>query len=111
AALELCWRATRSVDMVVQALPTTPEPYFVFLNLLIGKKEAAPADAVWSKLVSFTHQFPVQNAFPYLDYLIQNRRGDKAMQVWNHQTRASSSTLRFSQILVIGSLFTPRPKT
>jgi tetratricopeptide (TPR) repeat protein len=85
AALDLCWRATHSVSQVVnQALPTQPAPYFVFLTILTTRNEMASANELWHALAARNLRFPVENAFPYFDYLIANRQIDQAEEVWGY---------------------------
>src|SRR5258708_8437914 len=50
-ALKVCWHATQNVStMLANAVPSVPEPYFAFLNLLTVEGETAPAEAWWPRL-------------------------------------------------------------
>ncbi|HKW27243.1 MAG TPA: hypothetical protein VJN48_15770, partial [Terriglobales bacterium] len=83
AALSLCWRATRDVNiMLTQAVPPQPAPYFALLNLLTTQGLTAPAEAVWNHLASLGQPFPARDAFPFVDYLIGKHEISAAVQVW-----------------------------
>lgn len=83
AALHLCWRATRNVEvMLAEAVPAEPATYFAFLNLLTSEDQTVPAEAVWNRLVSLGQRFPASDAFPFFDYLIEKRQTAAAVQVW-----------------------------
>ena len=83
AALDLCWRATKNVSQIAsQVLPADPAPYFALLKILIAQKESAPANELWSALLARKLAFPVEQSFPYFDYLIETNQVDQARQVW-----------------------------
>jgi tetratricopeptide (TPR) repeat protein len=91
AALELCWRVTKDIDGILQqAVPANPSAYFALMNLLIKADEASAATAVWTRLASLRQNFPVANAFPYFDYLLQRHATGSTVQLW--QTLASRSS-------------------
>src|SRR5690348_11401993 len=94
-ALSLCWRATRDEDRILaDAVPPQPAPYFAFLNLLTNQGQTERAELVWKRLTSLGQQFPVADAFPFLDYLIEKHEASAAVQVWqvllarNHDLQA-----------------------
>jgi hypothetical protein len=103
AALDLCWRATRSVSQIVnQALPQQPAPYFAFLGMLTARKETAPANELWQALAAQKFKFPVEEAFPYFDYLIDTQQVDQAEGVWKFLGSGSSiSTSRGPRLNLI----------
>jgi hypothetical protein len=83
AAIALSWRATKSVSQVVsQALPAQPAPYFAFLKILIAQNQSSLASELWQYLIAQRLSFPVEEAFPYFDYLIQAQQIDQAKKVW-----------------------------
>ncbi len=83
AILGLCWRATKNVSQIVsRALPMQPAPYFAFLKILTAQNESSPANELWQDLIARKFQFPVEEAFPYFDYLIQAQQIDQAKKVW-----------------------------
>jgi len=83
AAVDLCWRATRNISLIVSyALPPQPAAYFALLKLLVDDKQTAPANELWHALIARKMKFPADEAFPYLDYLIQTQQVDQARQVW-----------------------------
>ncbi len=82
-AIELSWRTTKSVSQVVgQVLPAQPTPYFAFLRILAGQNQSSPASELWQDLIGQSFRFPVEEAFPYFDYLIQAQQIDQARKVW-----------------------------
>ena len=83
AILGLCWRATNNVSQIVSlALPLQPASYFAFLKILADQNQSSPAEEVWQDLIAQKFRFPVEEAFPYFDYLIQTRQIDQANKVW-----------------------------
>jgi tetratricopeptide (TPR) repeat protein len=83
AILGLCWRATKNVSQIVsQALPMQLAPYFAFLKILTGQNQSSPANELWQDLIAQKFRFPVEEAFPYFDYLIQTQQIDQAKKVW-----------------------------
>jgi tetratricopeptide (TPR) repeat protein len=87
AILSLCWRATNNVSQIVsQALPTQPAPYFDFLKILTGQNQSSSANELWQDLIAQKFRFPVGEAFPYFDYLIQPQQIDQAKKVWTDLT-------------------------
>jgi tetratricopeptide (TPR) repeat protein len=88
AAIDLSWRATKSVSQVVsQALPAQPAPYFAFLKILTAQNQSSPASELWQDLITRRFSFPVEEAFPYLDYLIRAQQIDQAKKVWTDLTK------------------------
>ena len=93
AALDLCWRATRNISLMVsEVLPAQPAAYFALLKLLVDDKQTAPANELWRALLGKELKFPAAEAFPYLDYLIETQQIDQARQVWA-DLRSSHSEL------------------
>ena len=88
AAIDLSWRATKSVSQVVsQALPAQPAPYFAFLKILTAQNQSSPASELWQDLITQSFSFPVEEAFPYLDYLIRAQQIEQAKKVWTDLTK------------------------
>ncbi len=83
AAIDLTWRTTKSVSQIVsQVLPRQPEPYFTFLKTLTAQNQSSAASELWHDLIVQGFRFPVDEAFPYFDYLLQTQQIDQAKQVW-----------------------------
>jgi tetratricopeptide (TPR) repeat protein len=83
AAIDLTWRATKNVSqMVSKLLPAQPAPYFTFLKTLTAQNQSSSASELWHDLVAQGFSFPVEEAFPYFDYLLQSQQIDQARQVW-----------------------------
>ena len=83
SALQLCWRATGDVSLILDdVLPPRPDLYFSFLQLLMRKNETAAARNVWNRLVGLHQVFSSQLAFPYFRFLIAQREVAEAQTVW-----------------------------
>src|SRR6202011_6165767 len=83
SALQLCWRATRDADQILdQALPRRPELYLSFLRLLISEQEVAAAENVWSHLIALNQEFSTKLAFPYFRFLIAKQEVTAAQSAW-----------------------------
>jgi len=83
AAIDLTWRATKNVSQIVsQVLPAQPAPYFTFLKALTAQNQSSSASELWHDLVAQGFSFPVEEAFPYFDYLLQSQQIDQARHVW-----------------------------
>jgi hypothetical protein len=82
-AVDLTWRATKNVSEIVnQLLPAQPAPYFAFLKTLTAQNQSSSAGELWHNLIAQRISFPVEDAFPYFDYLLQTQQIDEAEQVW-----------------------------
>ena len=92
AALELCWRATKDVQAILdQALPPgNSSVYFALLDLLMKQGQASEAAAVWTQLESSKQTFPITDAFPYFDYLLKRGATDSAVEIWKGLLNRSS---------------------
>jgi tetratricopeptide (TPR) repeat protein len=81
--LELCWRATHDPDLVLdQAVPPRADLYFRFLEVLTGRQETVAAAKVWSRLMGLNDPFPFKSAFPYLQYLLDQKQVAAALAAW-----------------------------
>jgi tetratricopeptide (TPR) repeat protein len=75
--MNICWRATRDPDLIAEkVLPARPEAHADFIRFLRVKRAPEAADKAWAHLIALKQPFPVQIAFPYLDYLVS--RGEFA---------------------------------
>jgi tetratricopeptide (TPR) repeat protein len=102
AALSLCWRATRSVSQIVsQALPAQPVPYFAFLGMLTAQNQSAPANELWHALTAQKLKFTVEEAFPYFDYLIKTKQVDQAEEVWRFLGKLDPELLEDPQLNLV----------
>jgi thioredoxin-like negative regulator of GroEL len=91
AALDLCWRTTNNVTAIAaQALPDQARFYFALLKILLTQSESAPANELWRALIAKSLGFPIEEAFPYFDYLIQTAQIDQAKQVWKDLHKLNS---------------------
>jgi len=98
SALKLCWRITRNVTVMLrEAVPAEPSPYFTFLALLTAQGENEAAEVVWNRLVNLGQSFPVSDAFPYFDYLVQKHETGAAVQVWEELMGRSGPLQSYNQ--------------
>jgi tetratricopeptide (TPR) repeat protein len=108
AALKLAWRVTQNTtQMLRQAVPPEPLPYFAFLKLLTENSETSAAQVVWNGLINLGQPFPVSDAFPYFDYLIQKHDTGAAVGVWKELVKQSSTLQTYTQpgnLMVDGGL-------
>lgn len=83
-ALQISWTVSgrKLQPMLDQVLPQKPGPLFAFLQLLISENQPADADAVWSRILSLHQAFAPSLVFPYLDYLVANKRIDVLQHAW-----------------------------
>lgn len=83
SALQLCWRATRDANRVLDvAVPRKPDLYLAFLRLLISKQQTAAAEDVWKRLIGLNQSFPQKLAFPYFSFLLAQHEVAAAQSAW-----------------------------
>ncbi len=83
AVMNICWRATRDPDLIAEkVLPARPEAHSAFIRFLWNKRAPEAADKAWSHLIALKQPFPVQLAFPYLDYLIGRGEFAPVEEAW-----------------------------
>jgi len=83
AVLNVCWRATRDPDLIAEkVLPARPDAYFALIRFLWNKRPPDAATKVWPHLIALKQPFPVQLAFPYLDYLIGREDFAQLTEAW-----------------------------
>ncbi len=88
SAVELSWRATRDAHAVVeQVLPHTPEAYLMFLQLLMQRRQTGAAAQVWDALMALPQSISPDAAFPYIQYMLDEREIDRARAAWDQWTR------------------------
>jgi len=108
AALKLAWRITQNAtQMLRKAVPAEPLTYFAFLKLLTENGDTSAAQVVWDGLINLGQPFPVSDAFPYFDYLIQKHDTAAAVRVWKELLRQSSALQSYTQsgnLIVDGGL-------
>jgi hypothetical protein len=89
-ALELSWRATHDVNLVLQhAMPALLDPHFVFISQLTRARQTDAAMAVWRDVMKLNQPFKVQDAFPLVNYLVTQHEIDDAHEVWIDTARYS----------------------
>jgi len=60
-----------------------------FLDFLVGKQEYAAADIVWARLLRLGSPPSAQDAFPYLQRLLEAGKGDQARKAWEDLAQVS----------------------
>jgi hypothetical protein len=81
--IDACWRATRSVSAVLEALPPRADFHFRFLELLVRRDEADAAAQVWQRIVSLHQPLDSGNPIAYVDWLIQSKQPAQARAAWD----------------------------
>jgi tetratricopeptide (TPR) repeat protein len=82
-ALELCWNASGDADELLdKSIPKNPDSYLSFLRLLMRQSNVQAAERVWNRLVALDQPFPAKTAFPYLDFLLENKEVAAAHNAW-----------------------------
>jgi hypothetical protein len=92
AALDLCWRATHDVDLVLKhAMPAQVEPHLSFIAVLTQQRQPDAAMTVWRDMMKLDQLFKVQVAIPFVHFLINQHRIESAQEVWAGLARLSPS--------------------
>jgi tetratricopeptide (TPR) repeat protein len=85
-AIQLCWRISPDVDMLLrEVVPAKSPAYIAFLELLMAKQDTAATAKVWDKLVAtspISQPFDLGNVYEYLQYLLNHNDVDEARLVW-----------------------------
>ena len=104
SAVELSWRATQDAGAVMgQVLPQTTDSYLIFLHLLMARRQTEAADQVWRALMDSKQNIAPDSAFPYIDYLLEQREAPRAWAAWQQLVRRQESMNRYP---VAGNLVT-----
>jgi hypothetical protein len=91
-ALELCWRATHDVNMILaHAMPKDLSPHMELLRMLYEQNQPDAAMTTWRALVGLNQQYKVTDAMPFVDYLIRQHRIADAQEVWSSLAKISAS--------------------
>ncbi len=133
-AMQACWRINPEVDaLLADVVPPTADAYIVFLALLqqnvdlqLRRAAAAPEDTdvpamalriknetegsfkVWDALIQTHQPFDKRYAYEYLRFLIQQKKVDQAVLVWQQMTSrfGLSAYLPTLENLVANNTFT-----
>lgn len=91
-ALELCWRATHDVDMILaHAMPADLSPHLELVRMLYEGDQPEAAMKAWRALVALNQPYKVAETMPFVDYLIRQHRIDDAKEVWGSMAKMSPS--------------------
>ncbi len=91
-ALDLCWRATHDVNMILaHAMPKELGPHRELLRMLYEQNQPDAAMVAWRALVALNQPYKVTDAIPFVDYLIRENRISDAQEVWSNLEKLSPS--------------------
>lgn len=82
-AVSRCWRSTQDIDEILQhVLPDERDDNWGAIEFFVDAREPVPAMAVWRRIAVRREAFPVSQAFPLLDMLIEKGSLADARRVW-----------------------------
>lgn len=82
-AVSRCWRSTQNIDQILKTvLPDTSDGNWGAIQFFVQLREPVPAMAVWKRIAPGHASFPISQAFPLLDMLIEARHAEDAQTVW-----------------------------
>jgi Carbohydrate binding domain len=87
-AIELSWRATQDVHAVMtDVLPANGEADFLFLQVLTDRHQTDAALQAWDGIMARRQSPPLESAFPYIQYLLDEGQVERAHGVWSQIKR------------------------
>ena len=87
-AIELGWRATQDARAVMsEVLPPTPDAYFLFLQVLMERRQTDAALQAWDGLMALKQSVALESAFPYIQYLMDEGKVERAHAAWSQVRR------------------------
>lgn len=82
-AVSRCWRSTGDIGRILtEVLPDQANANWGAIQFFVQAREPVPAMAVWERIAAHRSSFPVSQAFPLLDMLVETRHADDARIVW-----------------------------
>jgi len=100
SAIDLSWRATQDARAVMnQVLPPTADAYLLFLQVLMERRQADAALQAWDGIMALKQNVPLDSALPYIQYLIDEGRIERAHAAWT-QIRRREGTRATGESLV-----------
>ena len=89
-AVSRCWESTHDVEQILKAvLPDEANVNWGANHFFVEAREPLPAMAVWNRMAAHHPSFPVADAFPLLDMLIETGHFDDAETVWTQALAAA----------------------
>jgi len=89
-AVSRCWADTRDIGEILKTvLPDKPDQNWGATQFFVEAREPGAAMAVWRRIISRHATFPVAQAFPLLEMLIQFGHADDAQTVWKQALPAA----------------------
>jgi len=82
-AISRVWRSTEDIHVVDQVLPPNANAYLQAIDFFAASWRGDPAMALWEKLIALRQPFALSGAFPLIDELIREGRGDDSRRVWH----------------------------
>jgi hypothetical protein len=105
SVLDTCWRATRDVNAVLEALPPRAALHFRLLELLIRYGEPQAAGQVWDRLVTLPQPFESGRPIGYVDWLIQMKQPATARRAWDQIQLISNPQKAAAKDLIVNPGF------
>jgi pentatricopeptide repeat protein len=95
AALDLSWRATHDVKLVLShAIPPHFRPHLDLIAVLVQNRQPDAAMSVWREMMKLDGTFNVQSAIPFVQFLMDQHHVDDVQEVWAGLSRLSASLRR-----------------
>jgi len=89
-AISRSWRASGDVNQILaELLPPNMEAYSEAVDFFASSGHADEAMIVWKRLVGLPQRLDLSRAFPFLDQLLHDDRGDDASVVWQEALAAA----------------------
>ena len=84
ATLDVCWRATQDIDLILnRLLPPDINAHLALLSVLTRREETEAAQKVWTHAFGLKQEPPSKPVLDYIDYLIGQDQTDLAGSVWS----------------------------
>jgi hypothetical protein len=82
-AVSRCWLMNHDVDAILEnVLPDQQDANWAALQFFVQARERAAAMTVWKRIAGHHEKFPVSQAFPFLDMLLETGGESDARSVW-----------------------------
>ncbi len=82
-AIDLSWRATQDARAVMnEVLPPTSDAYFLFLQVLMERRQTEAALQAWDGIIALKQSVPLDSALPYVQYLMDEGQVARAHAAW-----------------------------
>lgn len=84
SVLNIIWQVSNgNADAILEkALPPNPDQYLEFLRLTVEKKNLDASNKAWQKLMALHKPFDIHAAFPYFQFLLEQKQSAAARNAW-----------------------------